>query len=60
MTKKPYIVSENIPAPKALAIMNEKITSLLVVAENDFKKAQTKIERNNSYTFSVTTRSLND
>ncbi len=39
MTKKPYIVSENIPAPKALAIMNEKkITSLLVVAENDFKK----------------------
>ena len=39
MTNKPFIVSENIPASKALAIMNEKkITSLLVVADKDFKK----------------------
>ena len=39
MTNKPFIVSENIPASKALAIMNEKkITSLLVVADREFKK----------------------
>ena len=31
MTKKPYVVNENMPAAKALAIMNEKkITSLCV------------------------------
>jgi len=39
MTKKPLFVSEDIPASKALAIMNEKkITSLLVVSEKDSKK----------------------
>ena len=39
MTKKPLIVNENMSASKALAIMNEKkITSLLVVSENDYKK----------------------
>ena len=37
MTKKPFIVNENMPASKALAIMNEKkITSLLVVSDSDF------------------------
>jgi len=39
MTKRPFLVNENMPASKALAIMNEKkITSLLVVSDNDFKK----------------------
>ncbi len=39
MTKRPYIVNENMPSTKALAIMNEKkITSLLVVSDNDFNK----------------------
>ena len=39
MTKKPLIVNESMPASKALAIMNEKkITSLLVVTDNDFRK----------------------
>ncbi len=39
MTKKPLMVSENLPASKALAIMNEKkITSLLVISEKDSKK----------------------
>ena len=39
MTKKPLLVNENMPASKALAIMNEKkITSLLVVSDKDFKK----------------------
>ena len=39
MTKKPLLVNENMPASKALAIMNEKkITSLLVVSDNDLKK----------------------
>ena len=34
--KKPFVVNENMPATKALAIMNEKkITSLLVVSEKD-------------------------
>ena len=38
-TKNPLVVNENMPASKALAIMNEKkITSLLVVSEKDFKK----------------------
>ena len=33
------VVSEDMPASKALAIMNEKkITSLLVVSNRDFKK----------------------
>ena len=39
MTKEPFTVNENMPASKALAIMNEKkITSLLVVSEKDLKK----------------------
>ena len=39
MTKDPTVVNENMPASKALAIMNEKkITSLLVVSDKDFKK----------------------
>ena len=33
------VVNENMPASKALAIMNEKkITSLLVVSDKDYKK----------------------
>ena len=39
MIRSPLVVSENIPASKALAIMNEKkITSLLVVSEKDLTK----------------------
>mgnify|MGYP003328686306 CR=1 FL=1 len=39
MTKSPLVVNENMPSSKALAIMNEKkITSLLVVSEKDYKK----------------------
>jgi len=39
MKNKPFTVNENMPASKALAIMNEKkITSLLVVTDKDFKK----------------------
>ena len=39
MTKKPLMINENMPASKALAIMNEKkITSLLVVSDKDYKK----------------------
>ena len=39
MTKKPLIVNESMPASKALAIMNEKkITSLLVATDKDFRK----------------------
>ena len=39
MTKSPLVVNENMPASKALALMNEKkITSLLVVSDNDFKR----------------------
>ena len=33
MTKNPHVVNINMPASKALAIMNEKITSLLVVKD---------------------------
>ena len=45
MTKKPMLVSENMPATKALAIMNDKkITSLLVVSDKDYeKKNNTKL-----------------
>ena len=40
ITKSPLVVNENMPASKALAIMNEKkITSLLVVSEKDYKKS---------------------
>ncbi len=39
MTKTPFVVNENMPSSKALAIMNEKkITSLLVVYDKDYKK----------------------
>ena len=39
MTKKPFVVNENMPASKALAIMNEKkITSLLVISDEDYRK----------------------
>ena len=39
MTKTPLVVNENMPSSKALAIMNEKkITSLLVVSDKDLKK----------------------
>ena len=38
MTRKPLMINESMPASKALAIMNEKkITSLLVVSDKDFK-----------------------
>ena len=40
MSKSPLVVNENMPASKALAIMNEKkITSLLVVSDKDLKKS---------------------
>ena len=40
MNTKPRVVSENTPASKALAIMNEKkITSLLVVSDKDQNKS---------------------
>ena len=43
--KKPFVVEENLPASKALAIMNEKkITSLLVVSESDYKKKDKKLK----------------
>ena len=39
MTKNPLVVNINMPASKALAIMNEKkITSLPVVSDKDYKK----------------------
>jgi arabinose-5-phosphate isomerase len=39
MTKSPFVVNENMPASKALSVMNEKkITSLLVVSDKDLKK----------------------
>ncbi len=39
MTRKPLVVNENMPAARALAIMNEKkITSLLVASDSDFKR----------------------
>ncbi|MDC0952420.1 KpsF/GutQ family sugar-phosphate isomerase [Pelagibacteraceae bacterium] len=39
ITNSPLTVNENMPASKALAIMNEKkITSLLVVSDKDLKK----------------------
>ncbi len=45
MTKNPFVVNENMPASKALAIMNEKkITSLLVVSDKDLKKANKQLK----------------
>ena len=39
MKENPLVVNENMPASKALAIMNEKkITSLLVVSDKDYSK----------------------
>ena len=38
-TTNPLVVNENMPASRALAIMNEKkITSILVVSDRDYKK----------------------
>ena len=40
VTKNPLVVNENMPAQKALGIMNEKqITSLLIVADKDLKRS---------------------
>jgi arabinose-5-phosphate isomerase len=40
ITKNPFVVNENMTANKALAVMNEKkITSLLVVSDEDHKKS---------------------
>ncbi len=40
INKKPLVVNENMPAAKALSIMNEKkITSLLVVSDKDYSKS---------------------
>ena len=40
MTKNPLVVNEDMPATKALSIMNDKkITSLLVVSNKDYKKS---------------------
>ncbi len=45
MTSNPLTVNENMSADKALAIMNEKkITSLLVVSDNDYKKPNKKLK----------------
>ena len=38
--KPPFVVNENMPASKALAIMNEKkITTLLVVSDKDYNRS---------------------
>ena len=38
INKKPLVINENMPAAKALSIMNEKkITSLLVVSDKNYK-----------------------
>ena len=42
------------PASKALAIMNEKkITSLLVVSDKDYKKSNKASKGYNSYSYSL-------
>ena len=44
VNKKPLVVNENMPASKALGIMNEKkITSLLVVSDKDVKKINKRL-----------------
>ena len=44
-TTKPLVVNENMPASKALAIMNDKkITSLLVVSDKDLNKKKQKLK----------------
>jgi len=45
MSKHPLIVNESMPASKALAIMNEKqITSLLVVSDKDFQRKNRRLK----------------
>ena len=45
MSNTPLIVNENMPASKALGIMNEKkITSLLVVSDKDLKKSNKRLK----------------
>ena len=45
VTKNPHSVNLNMPASKALAIMNEKkVTSLLVVSDQDLKKRKKKLK----------------
>ena len=45
MTKNPYIINENMPASKALGIMNEKkITSLLVTSDESMKKSKKNLK----------------
>ena len=45
MSNKPLVVNENMPASKALGIMNEKkITSLLVVTDKDLKKSNKRLK----------------
>ena len=45
MSEKPLVVNENMPASKALGIMSEnKITSLLVVSDRDYKKKKKKLK----------------
>ncbi len=45
MTQRPLVVNENMPALKALGLMNEKkITSLLVVSDKDYKKNNKKLK----------------
>ena len=43
--KLPLLINESMPASRALAIMNEKkITSLLVVSDKDYKKSNKKLK----------------
>ena len=45
MSNSPLVVNENMPAAKALGIMNEKkITSLLVVPDKDYKKTNKRLK----------------
>jgi len=45
LKKRPLVVNESMPASKALAIMNEKkITSLLVVSDKDHSKMNKKLK----------------
>ena len=45
MSNAPLVVNENMPASKALGIMNEKkITSLLVVSDKDLKKSNKSLK----------------
>ena len=45
MTQSPLVGNENMPASKALGLMNDKkITSLLVVSDKDYKKNNKKLK----------------